>query len=182
MLLLALDSAEAACSVALWDAARPAAAALLGHRRLSAARGQADQLIALIDDLLRAAGSTTGRSARSRSTTGPAASPGCARVVAAARGLALAAELPVLAVSSLEALAAAVPERAAGTLRGGARRPARPGLRPGLRSATASRAARARAADPGSRLRPGCRPGRCAWSAAAPRLVRAALPRGPAGR
>ena len=56
MLLLALDSADATCSAALWDCARPAPAALLGQRRLTPAGGQADHLIALIDDLLRGLG------------------------------------------------------------------------------------------------------------------------------
>jgi tRNA threonylcarbamoyladenosine biosynthesis protein TsaB len=116
VLLLALDSAEAACSVALWDSARPEAEALIGHRRLASARGQADQLVGLIDDLVGAAGRAYRELGVIAVDHGPGGFTGLRSAVAAARGLALAADLPVLAVTSLEALAAAVPERAAGTL------------------------------------------------------------------
>ena len=116
MLLLALDSAEAACSVALWDSARAEAEALIGHRRLASARGQADQLVGLIDDLLGAARVEYRALGAIAVNHGPGGFTGLRSAVAAARGLALAAALPVLAVTSLEALAAAVPESAAGTL------------------------------------------------------------------
>lgn len=116
MLLLALDNAEAACSAALWDSARPAAAALLGHRRLSAARGQADHLIPLIDDLLRAEGVDYHALGALAVNCGPGGFTGLRAVVAAARGLALAAGLPVLSVTSLETLAEATPDLAAGWL------------------------------------------------------------------
>jgi tRNA threonylcarbamoyladenosine biosynthesis protein TsaB len=116
VLLLALDNAEAACSAALWDDARPAAAALLGHRRLSAARGQADHLIRLIDELLRAAGCDYAALGALAVNCGPGSFTGLRSVVAAARGLALAAGLPVIGVNSLEALVEAVPGALAGTL------------------------------------------------------------------
>lgn len=116
MLLLALDSAEAACSVALWDSARAEAEALIGHRRLASARGQADQLVGLIDDLLGAARLEYRALGAIAVNHGPGGFTGLRSAVAAARGLALAAALPVLAVTSLEALAAAVPASAAGTL------------------------------------------------------------------
>jgi tRNA threonylcarbamoyladenosine biosynthesis protein TsaB len=110
VLLLALDSADATCSAALWDSARPASAALLGHRRLAAGRGQADQVIALIDDLLRAVGLDYPALDLLAVNHGPGSFTGVRSVVAAARALALAAGLPVLAVGSLEALATAVPD------------------------------------------------------------------------
>jgi tRNA threonylcarbamoyladenosine biosynthesis protein TsaB len=116
VLLLALDSAEAACSVALWDSARAEPEALIGHRRLVSARGQADQLVGLIDDLLGAARLEYRALGAIAVNHGPGGFTGLRSAVAAARGLALAADLPVLAVTSLEALAAAVPEAAAGTL------------------------------------------------------------------
>jgi tRNA threonylcarbamoyladenosine biosynthesis protein TsaB len=116
VLLLALDSAETACSVALWDSARAEAEALVGHRRLAPARGQADQLVGLIDQLLRAARLEYRELGAIAVNPGPGSFTGLRSAVAAARGLALAAALPVLAVTSLEALAAAVPEGAAGTL------------------------------------------------------------------
>jgi tRNA threonylcarbamoyladenosine biosynthesis protein TsaB len=107
--LLALDSADATCSAALWDSARPSPAALLGHRRLAPGRGQADHLIALIDDLMRALGLDYRALDLIAVNHGPGSFTGVRSAVAAARGLALAAGLPVLAVGSLEALAAAVP-------------------------------------------------------------------------
>jgi tRNA threonylcarbamoyladenosine biosynthesis protein TsaB len=110
VLLLALDNAEAACSAALWDCARPPTEALLAHRRLSAARGQADHLIPLIDTLLRSADCDYSALDALAVNCGPGSFTGLRSVVAAARGLALAAGLPVVGVSSLEALAAAVPE------------------------------------------------------------------------
>jgi tRNA threonylcarbamoyladenosine biosynthesis protein TsaB len=116
VLLLALDNAEAACSAALWDDSRPAAEALVGHRRLSAARGQADHLIPLIDELLRAADCDYRALDVLAVNCGPGSFTGLRSVVAAARGLALAAGLPVVGVGSLEALAEAVPDAPAGTL------------------------------------------------------------------
>lgn len=116
MLLLALDSAEAACSVALWDTSHPEPAALLGHRRLSAPRSQADRLVELVDDLMRAAQLDYRELGVIAVDHGPGSFTGVRSAVAAARGLALAADLPVVAVTSLESLAAALPERAAGTL------------------------------------------------------------------
>jgi tRNA threonylcarbamoyl adenosine modification protein YeaZ len=116
VLLLALDSAEAACSVALWDSARPEPAALLGHRRLAGARSQADRLIELIDDLMSAAGLDYHALDVIAVDHGPGSFTGVRTAVAAARGLALAAALPVFAVTSLETLAAAVPDAAAGAL------------------------------------------------------------------
>ena len=116
MLLLALDNAEAACSAALWDSARPATAALLEHRRLSAVRGQADHLIRLIDELLSAAGCDYAALDALAVNCGPGSFTGLRAVVAAGRGLALAAGLPVVGVGSLEALAEAVPGAPAGAL------------------------------------------------------------------
>ena len=115
MLLLALDSADATCSAAVWDGARPEPGALLGHRRLAPGRGQADQLVPLADDLLRDLGLDYGALDALAVGHGPGRFTGIRSAVAAARGLALAAALPVLAVGSLEALAAAVPD-AEGTL------------------------------------------------------------------
>lgn len=111
MLLLALDSAEAACSVALWDADRPEGEALLCYRDLAPARGQADRLMELIDDLLTAAGVPYGALALIAVNHGPGSFTGLRSAVAAGRGLALATGLSVLAIGSLEALAAAAPAR-----------------------------------------------------------------------
>jgi tRNA threonylcarbamoyladenosine biosynthesis protein TsaB len=109
VLLLALDSAEAACSVALWDLDRPEGEALLGQRGLAPARGQADRLMELIDALLADAGVSYGALALLAVNHGPGSFTGLRSAVAAGRGLALATGLPVLAIGSLEALAATAP-------------------------------------------------------------------------
>jgi tRNA threonylcarbamoyladenosine biosynthesis protein TsaB len=117
VILLALDSAAATTSVALWDSARREPEALLAYRRLASNGGQADRLVALIDLALGEAGlfgyQALGMVAVNH---GPGSFTGLRSAVAAARGLALAAGLPVLAVGSLEALAAAVPSYDSGTL------------------------------------------------------------------
>lgn len=110
MLLLALNNADATCSAAVWDCARPASAALVGQRRLASGRSQADHVIVLIDDLLRALGLDYPALDLLAVNHGPGSFTGVRSVVAAARGLALATGLPVLAVGSLEALATAVPD------------------------------------------------------------------------
>jgi tRNA threonylcarbamoyladenosine biosynthesis protein TsaB len=112
VLLLALDSADATCSAALWDCAGRARAALLGQRRLAPAGGQADHLIALIDDLLHALGVGYPALDLLAVNHGPGSFTGVRSAVAAARGLALATGLPVLAVGSLETLATAAPDGA----------------------------------------------------------------------
>jgi tRNA threonylcarbamoyladenosine biosynthesis protein TsaB len=109
VLLLGLDSADATCSAAVWDSARPAAAALLGHRRLPRNHGQADHLVALVDDLLRSLEVEYATLDLIAVNHGPGSFTGIRSAVAAARGLALAVGLPVLAIGSLETLAAAAP-------------------------------------------------------------------------
>jgi tRNA threonylcarbamoyladenosine biosynthesis protein TsaB len=107
VLLLALDSSDATCSAALWDAARPAAAGLLGHRRMAPGLGSADHLVAVIDRLLQDLGVDYTALDVLAVNHGPGSFTGIRSAVAAARGLALAAGLPVLAVGSLETLATA---------------------------------------------------------------------------
>ena len=148
----------------------------IGHRRLSAARGQADHLIGLIDELLGAAGCDYAALGALAVNCGPGSFTGLRSVVAAARGLALAAGLPVVGVSSLEALAAAVPARGrrAG---GGARRPARASSTCSGSTASSGPAARLRCMTPAQAVA-GLGLDRCASSAAARRLLCAALPQG----
>jgi tRNA threonylcarbamoyladenosine biosynthesis protein TsaB len=110
VLLLALDSSDATCSAALWDAARSAAAGLLGHRRMAPGPGSADHLVAVIDGLLQDLGVDYSALDVLAVNRGPGSFTGIRSAVAAARGLALAAGLPVLAVGSLETLATAAPD------------------------------------------------------------------------
>ncbi|MGH6944051.1 MAG: tRNA (adenosine(37)-N6)-threonylcarbamoyltransferase complex dimerization subunit type 1 TsaB, partial [Geminicoccaceae bacterium] len=109
MLLLALESAADTSSVAVWDTARPEAG--FAFRSLEAARRQADRLVELCEEALAAAGLGYNALDLIAVDHGPGSFTGLRSAVAAARGFALAAGLPVLAVGSLEALAGAVAPR-----------------------------------------------------------------------
>jgi len=106
VILLAIDSAGESCSAALWDGARPAPEGLLAWRVLEPARGQGERLIALIEAVLAEAGLGYSALGALAVNHGPGSFTGVRSAVAAARGLALATDLGVLAVSSLDALAA----------------------------------------------------------------------------
>jgi tRNA threonylcarbamoyladenosine biosynthesis protein TsaB len=105
VILLAIDSAGESCSAALWDQARPAPQALLAWRVAEPARGQSERLIELVETVLADAGVGYAALGALAVNHGPGSFTGLRSAVAAARGLALAADLGVIAVSSLEALA-----------------------------------------------------------------------------
>ena len=96
-LILALDTAFTRCTAAVYDPA--------GEGRLLAAAepdigtGHAERLTGVIDDVLTEAGATHGDLARIVVTTGPGSFTGIRVGVAAARGLALALDIPALGVS-----------------------------------------------------------------------------------
>jgi tRNA threonylcarbamoyladenosine biosynthesis protein TsaB len=106
VILLAIDSAGESCSAALWDAASAAPEGLLAWRVAAPARTHGERLIALIEAVLAEAGLRYAALGALAVNHGPGSFTGVRSAVAAARGLALAADLGVLAVSSLEALAA----------------------------------------------------------------------------
>lgn len=106
MILLAIDSAGDSCSAALWDQARSASEGLLAWRVVEPARGQSERLIELVEAVLADAGLAYDALGALAVNHGPGSFTGLRSAVAAARGLALAAGLGVIAVSSLEALAA----------------------------------------------------------------------------
>ena len=112
MLLLALESATAVCSAALCDGA----GRMLGCRRSDLTRDQAGGLVGLIDTVLREAGVGYGAVNIIAVNCGPGRFTGVRAGVAAARGLALAAARPVIAVNTLEALAAALGPQSSGTI------------------------------------------------------------------
>lgn len=112
MLLLALDSATSVSSAALCDDA----GGILGYRRGDEGPDQADRLIELIDGVLRDAGLDYGGIDVIAVNCGPGSFTGIRAGVAAARGLALATGRPVVAVNSLEALAAVLGPQSAGTI------------------------------------------------------------------
>ena len=112
MPLLALDSASSVSSAALCDDA----GRILGYRRSDSGPDQADRLIELIDTVLRETGLDYGAINVIAVNHGPGSFTGIRAGVAAARGLALAAQRPVVAVNSLEVLAAALGPQSAGTI------------------------------------------------------------------
>ncbi len=100
--LLALDAAGGSCSVALWSGGRVAA------RRFSAmARGQSEQLVPMIAEVMAAWGGGFQDLDALAVTTGPGGFTGVRIGLATARGLALARGLPLIGVSSFEVAAAA---------------------------------------------------------------------------
>lgn len=100
MRLLALDTATAACSVALWhDGAVPA------RRFRAMLRGHAQALMPMVNAVLAEAGCGFGDLDAVAVTVGPGAFTGLRIGLAAARGMALAAGLPLIGVTTLEAVA-----------------------------------------------------------------------------
>jgi tRNA threonylcarbamoyl adenosine modification protein YeaZ len=112
VILLALESAASVCSVAVCDGA----GRVLGYRCTEPGAAQADRLVALIDAALDAAGVSYPDLDLLAVNRGPGSFTGVRAGVAAARALALALARPVIAVSTLEALAAAAGAQPAGTI------------------------------------------------------------------
>lgn len=103
-LILAFDTSAAHC----------AAAVLLGDRVLASrvevmAKGQAERLFGLLQDLLSAAGKDWPDLRAIAVGTGPGNFTGIRIAVSAARGLALSLEIPAIGVSTFEALAHGLP-------------------------------------------------------------------------
>ena len=100
--LLAIDSAGAACSAAVWHDGQLAASRL---ERM--ARGQSERLLPLIEEAMAESGLGYADLAAIAVTTGPGGFTGARIGLAAARGLALASGKPAIGVGSFLAHAAA---------------------------------------------------------------------------
>ena len=97
---LVIDSATAACSVALIDGDR-----LLDERHELVGRGHAERLVPMIEELLQ------GRRPKSVLVDcGPGSFPGVRVALAAAHGLAIGWQVPLQGYSSMAAIAASAPE------------------------------------------------------------------------
>lgn len=109
--LLALDTATEGCSAAV-----VAGEAVLARRFERLQRGHAERLMPMVEAVMTEAGLDYRALGAIATTVGPGSFTGVRVGLAAARGLALAAALPLIGVTTLEALAAAVPgpERAEG--------------------------------------------------------------------
>ena len=107
MLVLALDTAMAACSAALVDGAGLPSARALAARTDRMERGHAEALLPLVEHIMGAGGRVYADLDLIVATVGPGAFTGIRIGLAAARGLALAAGKPCAGVTTLEAIAAA---------------------------------------------------------------------------
>lgn len=107
MRLLAIDTALAACSAAVLDTAhRTLNGGIVASETLPMIRGHAEALIPLIDRVMKASALGFADLDRVVVTTGPGSFTGLRVGIAAARGLGLAMEIPVVGVSTLSAYAA----------------------------------------------------------------------------
>lgn len=104
MIILALDSATGACSVALAEDGR-----VLASRSAAAERGQAEILMPMVEAVMAEAGLRFADIARFAVTVGPGSFTGLRIGLAAARGMALASGRPLIGVTTLEAFAHSVP-------------------------------------------------------------------------
>lgn len=98
MLILAINTAEAACDIAIVQDG-----VVLIERREAMARGQDARLPLLVDEVLCEAGFSLQDLARIAVVTGPGSFTGIRIGVAFARGLALALKIPAIGLTSLEA-------------------------------------------------------------------------------
>jgi tRNA threonylcarbamoyladenosine biosynthesis protein TsaB len=101
--VLAIDTALAACSVAVFDSD---ANRMLANQSLAMTRGHAEALMPLVERVMAEAGVAFTEIDRVAVTTGPGSFTGLRVGVAAARGIAMAAEKPAIGVTTLSAYAA----------------------------------------------------------------------------
>lgn len=101
MLSLAFDTTMARCAVAIGDENT-----VLAARNEAMGRGQAEALLPLIQALLGEAGIGFDDIDRICVTTGPGSFTGVRIGVAAAKGLSLARDIPIIAMTTLEVVAA----------------------------------------------------------------------------
>jgi tRNA threonylcarbamoyladenosine biosynthesis protein TsaB len=105
MLILAIDTALDACAAGVLDTD---AAKLIAQESLIMKRGHAEALMPLIARVIKQAGIAFAALDRIAVTTGPGSFTGLRVGLSAARGLALAADKPVVGVTTLTAYAAPI--------------------------------------------------------------------------
>lgn len=111
MLILAIDTALDACSAGVLDTD---AGRLIAQESLVMKRGHAEALMPLIARVIKESGVTFAALDRIAVTTGPGSFTGLRVGLSAARGIALAANKPVVGVTTLNAYAAPVVSQNAG--------------------------------------------------------------------
>jgi tRNA threonylcarbamoyladenosine biosynthesis protein TsaB len=102
MLILALDTSMAACSVCVYDAGP---GRVLGSRHKFMDRGQAEALAPMVQETMALAGVAFKDLARIAVTTGPGTFTGVRIGLAMARGLGVALSIPITGINSLAAIA-----------------------------------------------------------------------------
>jgi tRNA threonylcarbamoyladenosine biosynthesis protein TsaB len=105
MLLLAIDTAGPACAAALARRTAEGEPEILTRREETIGRGHAERLIPMIQEALVTAEVGFPDLDRIAVTTGPGSFTGIRVGIAAARGLALALDIPAIGIGSLAALA-----------------------------------------------------------------------------
>ena len=105
MLILAIDTALDACAAAVLDID---AGRLIARESQAMKRGHAEALMPLIARVIKAAGIAFAALDRIAVTTGPGSFTGLRVGLSAARGIALAADKPVVGVTTLTAYAAPI--------------------------------------------------------------------------
>lgn len=103
MLILAIDTALDACSAGVLDTR---AARIVAHESLAMRRGHAEALMSLIERVMGASGLDFSDLARVAVTTGPGSFTGLRVGLSAARGIGLAAQKPVVGLTTLAAYTA----------------------------------------------------------------------------
>ena len=103
--ILALDCSAAACSAALWRGG-----GLAAHRIAAMDRGHAEALMPMVERVMDMAASRYAELDLVAATVGPGSFTGLRIGLAAARGLALAAGVKALGVTSFAAIAEALPD------------------------------------------------------------------------
>jgi tRNA threonylcarbamoyladenosine biosynthesis protein TsaB len=105
MLILAIDTALDACAAAVLDAE---AGNVIARESQAMKRGHAEALMPLIGRVVAASGTAFASLGRIAVTTGPGSFTGLRVGLSAARGIALAANIPVVGVTTLAAYAAPI--------------------------------------------------------------------------
>jgi tRNA threonylcarbamoyladenosine biosynthesis protein TsaB len=103
MRVLAIDTALAACSAAVLDTTN---GGLIASESLLMARGHAEALMPLVERVVKKSGIAFADFERVVVTTGPGSFTGLRVGIAAARGLGVATQIPVVGVTTLSAYAA----------------------------------------------------------------------------
>eukprot|EP00439_Symbiodinium_sp_Y106_P088195 s1_g731.t1 len=98
--LLAIDTGQAACSVALWREGT-----IVAHRLKAMPKGHAEALVPMIEEVQAEAGFAFEDLDAFAVTVGPGTFTGLRVGLATARGLAVAADKPLIGVTTLEAIA-----------------------------------------------------------------------------